>query len=334
MIKPPPYSWSRKRVLVTGATGFIGPWVVHALLEQGAAVAALIRDPHRPSELARSGDLDRIRVVQGAIEHFEILAEAIKNERIETVFHLASTNRNVGADFSPLPTFETNVRGTYNLLEACRVHGEQVSSIVVASSNEAYGKTPQARAEREPRHGPHPYEASKRCVELMCQSYAATYGLSISTLRCPNIYGGGDLNWQRIIPGTIRSLLHGERPVLRTDGSFTCSYLYVMDLVSAFLLLAETRGRGVTYGFPDANPLSVLEVVRQLISLSQRDDLTPRIHNTDPHEIATRHVMTMTDTVDQLGWRPAYSLEEGLWETLAWYREYFHYQPAEAGRIG
>jgi len=329
-----PFAWNEKRVLVTGATGFVGPWLVNALLEHGAVVVALIRDPHRPSELKRSGNEHRIRVVQGAIEEFTTLEKTIDEEKIDTIFHLASTNRNVGADFSPLPTFETNVRGTYNLLEACRVHGDHVSSVVVTSSNEAYGNTPEAGASGGPPHGPHPYEASKRCVELMGQSYAATYGLRVSTLRCPNIYGGGDVNWQRIIPGTIRSVLHGERPVIRTDGSFTRNYLYVADLVRALLLLAETGRGGVTYGFVEGTPVSVLDLVRTLISLSPCTDVAPLIHNASSNELMTHQVATMADTVNQLGWEPAYSLEEGLRETLTWYRKYFHRAPADAAVTG
>jgi len=223
--------WSQRRVFVTGATGIVGSWLVKDLLAQGAYVVALVRDADPQSELYRSGDIHRISVVSGRLEDFHTLERAINEHEIDTVFHLAAQPIVGVAHRFPLHTFESNIRGSYNLLEACRVHNQFVQRVVIASSDKAYGPQPNLPyTEEMPLQGCHPYEVSKSCTDLIAQSYYYTYGLPVAIARCGNIYGGGDLNWSRIVPGTIRAFLQGERPVIRSDGTYVRDYIYVQRI--------------------------------------------------------------------------------------------------------
>ena len=221
-------NWTGRRVFVTGATGIVGSWLVKRLLELGAYVVALVRDWDPQTELVRSGDILRTNVVNGRLEDYDTLERAINEHEIDTVFHLGAQPIVTTALRNPLPTFEANIRGSYNLLEACRVHRSLVKRVVVASSDKAYGDAPSLPyTEDMPANGRHPYDVSKSCTDLLALSYAHTYDLPVTVARCGNIYGGGDLNWSRIVPGTIRSLWHGERPIIRSNGLFTRDYIYV-----------------------------------------------------------------------------------------------------------
>ncbi len=233
--------WTGRRVFVTGATGIVGSWLVRRLLDDGALVVALVRDWDPQTELIRSGDIGRTHVVNGALEDYASLERTVNEHEIDTVFHLGAQTIVGSAYRSPLPTFEANIRGTYNLLEVCRVHSGLVGSIVVASSDKAYGESPTLPyAEDMPLAGRHPYDVSKSCTDLLAATYAHTYGLPVTVARCGNIYGGGDLNWSRIVPGTVRSLLAEEQPIIRSDGKFTRDYIYVQDVVDAYLRLAHS----------------------------------------------------------------------------------------------
>jgi CDP-glucose 4,6-dehydratase len=233
-----------------------------------------------------------------------------------------------------LETFESNIRGTYNVLEACRVHADQVKRIAVASSDKAYGDyqgTPYT--EDMPLVGRHPYDVSKTCTDFIAQAYAYTYELPITIARCGNIYGGGDLNWTRLVPGTIRSLRQGEPPRIRSDGSYVRDYLYVKDAASAYLTLAEHAPeegvRGEAFNFSAGNPQSVLELVGHIARLMGKRHLQPRILNSAKHEIA-RQVLSSDKAHDRLGWRPRYTLEQGLVETIDWYSGYLEEEAAAA----
>ena len=232
--------WRERRVFVTGATGIVGSWLVRELLAHGASVAVLVRDADPQSELLRSADVQRCTVFNGTVEDLWTLERAISLHEAEYVFHLAAQTIVGVAHRNPFTTFETNVRGTYNLLEAARIHGSLVRGVIVASSDKAYGEVDALPyVESMALRGRHPYEVSKSCTDLIAASYWHTYGVPVTIARCGNIYGGGDLNWSRIVPGTIRSILRGERPTLRSDGTFRRDYIYVKDVARAYMLLGE-----------------------------------------------------------------------------------------------
>lgn len=318
-------SWSGRRTLVTGATGLVGSWLVRALLTRGSEVIVLVRDADPQSELLRSGDIDRTTVVQGAVEDLGAITRAINHHRPETVFHLAAQTQVGAAWRDPYETFESNVRGTYTVLEACRRHAATVQGIVVASSDKAYGEAAALPyTETTPLEARFPYDTSKLCADVLARSYFATYGLPVTIARCGNIYGGGDLNWDRIVPGTIRSLLRGERPIIRSDGTLVRDYVYVNEVVEAYLLLAEqVRRPGVTgeaFNFSAGRPLSVLEVV-QVIGNVMRVTPDPEVRGEAVAEIA-RQFLSSERANTVLGWRSRYELSAGLSETVAWYRRH------------
>lgn len=316
--------WHGRRVFVTGATGIIGSWLVKELLTQGAYVVALVRDADPQSELYRSGDINRISVVNGLLEDFWTLERAINEYETDTVFHLGAQTLVGVAHRFPLPTFESNIRGTYNLLEACRLHKDVIQRVVIASSDKAYGEQSHLPyTEDMPLNGRHPYEISKSCADLIAQCYYHTYGLPVAIARCGNVYGGGDLNWSRIVPGTIRSLLRGERPIIRSDGTYVRDYIYVKDVVLAYKRLAECMGdervRGEAFNFSSERPMTVLEIVVAIQKIIKCEHLKPDIQNIAKGEIRKQYLSTeKARTI--LGWKPEFDLESGLRETIAWYK--------------
>lgn len=318
--------WAGRPVLVTGATGIIGSWLVKELLSRGADIVALVRDADPQSELIRSGDIDQITVVNGSLEDYRPLERAINENEVQTVFHLGAQTIVGVAHRSPLDTFNSNVRGTYNLLEACRVHMPLIESVVIASSDKAYGESDELPYREDmPLNGRHPYEVSKSCADLIAQSYWETYGLPITIARCGNVFGGGDLNWSRIVPGTIRSLLRGERPLVRSDGTFERDYIYVKDAVLAYLYLAErmddAKLLGEAFNFGNETPLTVLEIVRLIQRLMDCAGIEPRILDTAEGEIPAQY-LSSAKARDLLEWVPQYDLESGLSETIRWYRRF------------
>jgi CDP-glucose 4,6-dehydratase len=319
-------TWRDRRVFLTGATGLVGSWLVRELLDLGAFVVALVRDADPQSELFRSRAIDRIAVVSGDLSDFWALERAISEHETDTVLHIGAQPIVGVAHRFPLQTFESNVRGTYNLLEACRIHRALVQRVVVASSDKAYGEPPVLPyTEDMPLHGRHPYEVSKSCADLIAQSYCHTYRLPIGIARCGNIYGGGDLNWSRIVPGTIRSLLRGERPIIRSDGKFVRDYIYVKDVARAYLRVADglddpaLHGQG--FNFSPESRISVLDLVELITRLMERIDLSPDIQNTAQGEIRDQY-LSAEKAARLLHWKPTYSLEAGMKETITWYREY------------
>lgn len=317
--------WGSRRVLVTGATGMVGSWLVKELLERGARVVGLVRDADPRSELYRSGDVDRISVVNGRLEDLRTVERAVNEHAVDTVFHLGAQTIVGAAQRAPLATFESNVRGTWNLLEACRRHDGLVDRVVVASSDKAYGaQADLPYTEDSPLEATRPYEVSKACADLLTRSYHETYRLPVTVARCGNVYGGGDLNWSRIVPGTIRSLLRGERPVIRSDGTYVRDYIYVEDVVDAYLDLADALdGQGAdgeAFNFSTESPLSVLEIVDRLRGILDGGDLEPRILDEAEGEIEAQH-LSAAKARERLGWSPRWELDEGLRETVAWYRD-------------
>ncbi len=319
--------WRDQRVLVTGATGIVGSWLVKELLRRHAFVAALVLDADPQSELFRSGDVHRVAVINGRLEDITDIERAINVYETETVIHLGAQTIVPVAHRNPLATFEANIRGTYHLLEACRRQSLLVKQVVVASSDKAYGE--QAKlpyTEDMPLDGRHPYDVSKACVEHLAMAYYKSYGLPVAISRCGNIYGGGDLNWSRIVPGTIRSLLRGEQPILRSDGTFLRDYLYVKDAANAYLRLAEAASNpsmhGEVFNFGPGSPTTVLDLVSKIQKLLGREDLCPRILNSAPGEIRNQY-LSAEKARCRLQWRCEYDLDRGLSETIAWYRTFF-----------
>ena len=258
-------TWRDRSVLVTGANGFIGSWLARRLVDERAHVVALVALDEPRSEFERAGLRDLTIIVPGVLEDPDVIQDAIAAHDVDTVFHLGAQTL-VGAAFEdPVATFEANVRGTYLLLDACRRAGRQVARVVVASSDKAYGaSTALPYIETTPLAGRQPYEVSKSCTDLLAQSYAHSYGLPVAIARCGNVYGGGDLNWSRIVPGTIRSLLLGETPVIRSDGTNVRDYLHVDDVVDAYLALAAGLDLGLVRGdacnFSNEAPRTVVEM--------------------------------------------------------------------------
>lgn len=318
--------WKKRRVFVTGATGLVGAWLVQKLLNLDAHVVVLIRDADPQSMLLRSGDINKVSVVSGALEDFQTLERAINEHEIETVFHLAAQPIVGVAHRFPLHTFESNIRGSYNLFEACRVHHQLVKQVVVASSDKAYGDQPNLPyVESMPLQGRFPYEVSKSCTDLIAQCYFHTYDLPIAIARCGNIYGGGDLNWSRIVPATVRDGLRDECPIIRSDGTFIRDYIYVKDVVLAYMGLAERLDfpnvKGQAFNFGPERAVTVLELVETILRLMGCEHLTPEIKNEAAGEIHSQY-LSADKASEVLQWQPEYTLEQGLAETIAWYRAF------------
>lgn len=320
-------SWKEARVLVTGAAGLVGSWLVRSLLEANATVIALVHHPDSQTNLYRSGDYKSVSIVQGELEDYALLERTINKYEIDTVFHLGAQALVNVAYRSPLQTFETNIRGTYNLLEACRQHSSLVKRIVIASSDKAYGtKTELPYTEDMSLEGVFPYEVSKTCTDLISRSYFHTYKLPLAIARCGNIYGGGDLNWSRIVPDTIRSCIQRTSLNIRSDGTFIRDYIYVKDVVNAYMCTAEhlhdEQVRGQAFNFSPQEALSVLKLVQAIRQLMNCTDVELNVMNTAKGEIHSQYLdSTKAKTI--MGWEPKYSLEAGLSETIAWYKDYF-----------
>jgi CDP-glucose 4,6-dehydratase len=315
--------WRDRPVLVTGATGLLGGWLLHALLERGANVGALVRDRVPRAHAAATGLLDRCWIAYGDVEDFDLVERVLNEYEVDTVFHLAAQTIVTIANRNPRSTFETNVRGTWNLLEACR-RVSTVKRILVASSDKAYGDHGEsAYTEDMPMRGRHPYDVSKSCADLIALSYHATYGLPVCVTRCGNLYGGGDLNFNRIVPGTIRSALHGERPIIRSDGLFVRDYFYALDGALAYVTLAERmEDRGVAgeaFNFSNDQPLNVIEVTRKVLEAAGRPELEPQVLNETRNEIRYQS-LNSEKARRMLDWSPRWTLDEALRDTVEWYR--------------
>ncbi len=319
--------WSGKKVLVTGATGLVGSWLVQQLLLQRANVSCLIWDADPTSELISSKLIDQTFVINGDLADVSTCDKAISTSNCEYVFHLGAQTIVGEAIKDPVRTFRSNIQGTWNLLESIRNSKSPIKSVVVASSDKAYGTANILPYKEDfPLHGDGPYDVSKTCTDLLAQSYATTYGLPISVARCGNIYGGGDLNWSRIVPGTIRSLLMDETPILRSDGTFIRDYVHVDDIVGAYLFLAEqteTKNiHGEAYNFSRDEPLSVLDIYREVCCVVAGKYVEPKILSTTTAEIKDQH-LDSSKARKELGWKSTVTLEEGLTKTFEWYMSYF-----------
>jgi CDP-glucose 4,6-dehydratase len=322
--------WQDRPTFVTGATGLVGSWLVRRLVEAGADVVCLVRDWVPQSELVRGGLLDRVTVVRGDVCDQATVERALGEHEIITVFHLAAQTIVGIANRNPVSTFESNIRGTWSLLEACR-RTPTVGQVVVASSDKAYGDQEHLPyTEETPLQGRNPYDVSKSCSDLLATSYARSYGLPVAITRCGNFYGGGDLNWNRIVPGTIRSAVRGRRPVIRSDGRYVRDYFYVEDGAAAYMTLAEALAadpglRGEAFNFSNEIQVSVLDLARQILAL-MGSDLTCDIRNEATNEIRHQY-LSAAKARRALGWAPLFNLDEGLGRTIRWYRDYLGDRP-------
>lgn len=320
-----PDFWRDRNVFVTGATGLLGSWLVEALVDGGATVTCLVRDWVPQSRLVTGGALDRVQIVRGELEDLQTAIRALNEYEIDSVFHLGAQTIVGTAARSALSTFESNVRGTWTLLEACRTLDSRIERIIVASSDKAYGEHETLPyTEDAPLIGRFPYDVSKSCADLISLSYYHTYGMPVAVTRCGNLFGGGDLNFNRLIPGTIRSVLRGRNPVVRSDGHYVRDYFYVRDAVESYLTLAERlpdEFAGEAFNFGNERPLSVLEMVQVLLELMGRTDLEPEVRNEASAEIRAQY-LDCTRAREQLDWRPSFDIEVGLRETIEWYREW------------
>ena len=317
--------WRDRPTFVTGATGLVGGWLVKSLVAAGADVVCLVRDWIPDCELVRSGHLDKVKIVRGDICDQEMMERALGEYEIDTVIHLAAQTIVGIANRNPVSTFEANIAGTWRLLEACR-RSPKVKQIVIASSDKAYGdQDVLPYDETTPLQGQHPYDVSKSCADLISYTYAKSYDLPVTITRCGNFYGGGDLNWNRIVPGTIRSILRGQAPVIRSDGSFVRDYFYVEDGAAAYMLLAEKLAnnpdlRGEAFNFSNELQVTVLELTHKILAL-MGSDLQPDVRNEASNEIKHQY-LSAAKARRMLDWEPLYTLDGALQQTIQWYTEF------------
>jgi CDP-glucose 4,6-dehydratase len=321
--------WLDRTVFVTGGTGLVGSWLIKRLIEANADVVCLVRDWVPQSELVRTGLIERVKIVRGDIRDRDTLERTLGEFEIDTVIHLAAQTIVTIANRNPISTFETNIAGTWNLLEACR-RSPKVKLVVMASSDKAYGDQKiLPYNEDTPLQGQHPYDVSKSAADLIAHTYAKSYNLPVAITRCGNFYGGGDLNWNRIIPGTIRSILRGQTPIIRSDGEYVRDYFYVEDGAAAYMLLAEKLAlkpelKGQAFNFSNEIQVTVSEIVERVVKL-MGSSLIPEVLNETNNEI--RHQYLSAEKARQvLNWKPLFNLDQGLSLTIDWYKKFFAHE--------
>ncbi len=321
--------WQDRPTFVTGGTGLVGSWLIQRLIEADADVVCLVRDWVPQSELVRAGYIEKVKVVRGDVRDRDMLERALGEFEIDTVIHLAAQTIVTIANRNPVSTFETNIAGTWNLLEACR-RSPKVRQIVMASSDKAYGDQEiLPYSEETALQGQHPYDVSKSAADLIASAYAKSYDLPVAITRCGNFYGGGDLNWNRIVPGTIRSILRGQAPIIRSDGEYIRDYFYVEDGAAAYMLLAEQLAerpelKGQAFNFSNEIQVTVRKIVENVIRL-MGSNLKPEIFNEASNEI--RHQYLSAEKARRmLNWKPLFNLDQGLALTIDWYKNFFAHE--------
>ncbi|MFC1951674.1 GDP-mannose 4,6-dehydratase [Chloroflexota bacterium] len=318
--------WKNRNVFITGCTGLLGSHLTQLLVAHKANVVGLVRDLVPKSNLIQTGVYDKINIVRGCVEDFLTIERALNEYEIDTVFHLAAQTIVGIANRNPLSTFESNIKGTWCVLEACQ-RVSVVKRIVMASSDKAYGEQEELPYhETAPLKGSHPYDASKSCADLLAYTYFNTYKLPVCVTRCGNFYGSGDLNFNRIVPGTIRSVLNNEPPTIRSDGTYIRDYFYVKDAALAYMYLAEKmeypKIHGEAFNFSNESQITVLELTNKILKIMDRTDLKVVILNQAKHEIKHQY-LSAGKSRELLGWKPKYNLDSALKETVEWYKEFF-----------
>ena len=317
-------NWKDRNVFITGCTGLLGSHLTKMLVEKKANIVGLVRDLVPKSNLVQSGIYDNINIVRGCVEDIHTMERTINEYEVNTVFHLAAQSIVGIANRNPLSTFESNIKGTWCVLEACR-RVSTVNEIVVASSDKAYGDQEiLPYDENTSLIGRHPYDVSKSCVDLISLAYYHTYNLPVCVTRCGNFYGPGDLNFNRIVPGTIRSILNNQKPIIRSDGTFIRDYFYVKDGALSYIHLAEKMNENKIYGeafnFSNELQITVLELIHKILKLMGRENLKPIILNEASNEIKHQY-LSAKKARKLLKWKPYYSLDKGLKETIEWYKK-------------
>jgi len=318
--------WQDRRVFVTGGSGLVGGWLVEKLLQQGADVIVLLRDWVPQSKLLSNNNLEKATIVRGDLSDTRCLERILAEYEVESVIHLAAQTIVPIANKNPLSTFESNIAGTWNLLETCR-HVKSVASIVVASSDKAYGDVPVLPYKEEmPLQAVYPYDVSKACADMISLSYAESFDLPVAITRCGNFFGGGDLNWNRIIPGTIRSVIRNQAPVIRSDGTLIRDYIYVEDAVNAYMTLTEALAKdkslkGEAFNFSNETQKTVLELTNNILELLG-SNLKPIVQGNNNGEIKAQY-LDSSKAHKMLNWKASFGLDEGLKKTVEWYKEYF-----------
>lgn len=315
--------WKDKRVFITGSAGFLGCWLSNNLADAGAKITGLDIEIKQGSNFHNFDLKNKINQLNVDITNYDLLTKTFKEHEPEIVFHLAAQPLVTEANKNPLPTFENNIRGTWNVLESAR--NSNINGIIVASSDKAYGipeKLPYD--ENHKLHGVYPYDVSKSVKDLISQAYHKTFGLPVGITRCGNFFGGGDLYFDRIVPGTIKSFIFNESPIIRSDGKFIRDYIYIKDVVDAYTTLAENinKVKGHAFNFSTEIPLDVLTIVNKIASL-MNSNIQPTILNQVKAEIREQH-LTSKKAREMLGWQAKYDLDSALKETIEWYKEHFN----------
>ncbi|TAH34342.1 MAG: NAD-dependent epimerase/dehydratase family protein [Planctomycetota bacterium] len=327
--------WLDRKVLVTGCTGLVGSWLVADLVDAGADVVGLIRDQVHRSNLVRMGLDRRISVVHGSVEDYPLMERVLNEHEIQTVMHLAAQTIVGIANRNPLSTFDANIKGTWSVLEAAR-RTRTVEQVVIASSDKAYGDQPVLPYDEDtPLQGTHPYDVSKSCADLIARAYFVSYKLPVCVTRCGNFYGPGDLNWNRIVPGTIRSVIRGERPIIRSDGTLIRDYFYVRDGSAGYMFLAEKMAEmpnihGEAFNFSNEIQMTVLQITERILQ-AMGSELRPVVRNEASNEILHQY-LSARKARELLGWAPRWNLDSALPETVDWYRRLLAEEP-EAGLV-
>jgi CDP-glucose 4,6-dehydratase len=316
--------WKSRRVLVTGADGFVGRWLVNALAERNARLCALVWSSREPDKsLAPSKLLPGVEIIHGDITDLDQMSRIIAGSGIDTVYHLAAININTGSKVSPYDVFETNVRGVYTILEACRLAPQAVSAIVSSSKEVEDCFKPNSNRKH------HPYMTSKAAAELLSRAYTDTFEVPVALVRSDNLYGGGDFNWARLVPGTMRAVLNGQVPVIRSNGLFQRDYVYIEDAVAAYLAVGERLQdpavKGQLFRIATGTGTSVLKVVKDIVRIAGWPQMEPRILNEKSEERVDSFYSPELER-KVLGWSAQSSLEQGLQRTCDWYRNFFKSQ--------
>ena len=317
--------WRNRNVFITGGFGLLGSTIAEMLNDLGARIVLLKRDHVPSSRFFETKAAQQANIVHGDFENYDTVYRALAEYEIDTIFHVGAQPIAPVANRAPLPTLRTNIMGTCNVLEAARLN-PTVKRVLVASSDKAYGTQPiLPYTEEASLHGEHPYDVSKSCTDLLANMYYNTYKLPVCVTRCGNLYGPGDLNWQRIVPQTIRHLINNEQPIIRSDGKFIRDYFFVRDAADAYIMLAENMERpeivGQAFNFSTGNGLSALSLVQSILKV-MNSTLEPIILNEAKAEIPEQ-TLSSDKALRLLNWKATYTIDEGLAETVEWYKNYF-----------
>lgn len=316
--------WLDRNVFITGGAGLLGSNLIKHLLSRKANVVALIRDTVPKSLFFKEGLVNNCTVVRGDLGDFSTVERSINEYEIDTIFHLGAQAIVGTANRSPLSTFESNIKGTWNILESAR-RSKLVTRTIIASSDKAYGSHEiLPYTEKAPLQGAHPYDVSKTCADLLSRSYYTTYGIPVTVTRCGNFYGPGDLNWNRIVPDTIKSLFYNKSPIIRSDGTCIRDYIFIEDASDGYMKLAENTHlegiKGEAFNFSTGERLTVLDIVKKITQLFP-SNLEPTILNKVQGEIKHQYLSNeKSKTI--LNWKPKHTIDQSLAKTITWYKSF------------